>query len=1345
MSSTTSRRTSLLVHAGDALSLWRPRRRPSVRSPPPNPILAIPHVIDISAPPPLEPDQDIEERNRLRDAAAQSIGLGSLLEPAQEEPETEPETEQEQEPEHRDPVVLPPFPASNASLKPYVALAATLPKYYPPSSLRIFALANKQWKSRHLLLSVPAGTVSHLHLFKSARPGPDDFEVERLEINADSVVFVAESVPEHTDAVPAHVVKVAGQDVGALRKDWNPTDDAGRTVWLLQLSTPADAQRWISAIKSAIFDQRSQRAGLSPTAHVTPSSAHEPRGDMDVMLSMRLHHASHLPSPSPTNAQSDSSNSPSSPIPASPPPTARPLPVPPYPHPLPPTPTSPTYASSLAPSVSSHSVRSVATAPPPSASTSTTTHNLFSKQSSPRSQPPTIRPDSLLSTASSSRGKGIGAVAALKGLFSGGGGRQRSSSAASMSSFGSGTGSLRAGTSMSHANLGKGGSFVHVTTPKEERGDSFTSVGQNMLANGNANGHAGELQRRIVGTRDELTNGHVQAASEGTPAVHINGNASGKRRTFSMGGAFGMGGGHAQMTTALQPPPRRKRWTASESDTSGSSHPYANASPNETTSINSANTYFSPFAPASGTRNGRPGSATREYSYGSTASPGNGHVGKNGRPGSPHSVGSGSFSAGSPSSIGMYTHPHANGSAATAGSFGVPSLSPSGRNGVVRAGSVRSAEREGSVRTVERERDGRLSAQGRDRSVDRLSVSVSESGASSGTGGGARSRASSVGAGGGNTPGSVQNGLNPNGNGATVSSRRWSTLPQRLTPPAIAPPTANISVTTIPHPYAAAAVVTVNEPRPPSRSSINSDAGNTTGGRASRSSFGSATAKSWTRGGKRASGISIASVGSLSVNGSGTHESGGGKRVSSGSGGSVAGALMNGSASASAAAAPPMPQRSGSGAAANHRVSVPPPPRPAPTSALPPAPVGSGDGGHSPNGRTSFNSARESRTSLSSVRESTSTARTSTSISREARGSSISFREPAVLPAADDSNGKVGHSKSATTTTFSSSFRDRAFRLSLMAPKPPPASVLPPRPDETANPPPATQNQRLYGHRRLGSAGSNSRRESVGFGRSRASTHETPGNSGLYAIPSSPAFPPPHGPLPAPPPPGPAAPVPSLGRHTSLKLKQRLRILSAPPAPHPAAVLQLLPQPQHSTPESRLRPTSADASAPPPRPARSLARPGPMMLASFLSTSTPSTPVTATAPRPLSPVSFAAAIANAGSPPQTPIGEKIIEFHTQNDPSFLEMGSTPVISPRTLPSLSGPAVSQESEYAEIVSLPPPRRGSRQISIKDIEREPVDPASVPLPPDLEDEGAGLRSFFSISRHGSAVSLGIVTEV
>ncbi|KAF8208794.1 hypothetical protein K438DRAFT_287825 [Mycena galopus ATCC 62051] len=331
-----NRRTSLLGQAGEQLSLWsnKARRRPSLRQPQPaQPVLTFDHVIDITA---AAPDEELEERQRLRDAAAQSIGLGPLL----ETPEADPDPPETTVPTT---VVLPPFPASPGALAPFVVLSGSLPKYYPPSNLRIFALA-KQWKSRYLLLSVPAGTVSHLHLFKGSNP--DDRELERLEINADSVVFVAESPLGTTPDphAPAHVVKVAGADVGALRKEWNASDDAGRTVWLLHL-TPLDAQRWISAIKSAIFEQRTQRAGLAPsTSTGTAPIPNEPRGDMDVMLSMRMHasRASAVNLPSPVTVPQTTNPNPNPSLPNSntnppqTPTTARPTTAP-----LPPAPSAP--------------------------------------------------------------------------------------------------------------------------------------------------------------------------------------------------------------------------------------------------------------------------------------------------------------------------------------------------------------------------------------------------------------------------------------------------------------------------------------------------------------------------------------------------------------------------------------------------------------------------------------------------------------------------------------------------------------------------------------------------------------------------------------------------------------------------------------------------------------------------------------------------------------------------------------------------------------------------------------------------------------------------------------------
>ncbi|KAJ7505443.1 hypothetical protein B0H11DRAFT_2186832 [Mycena galericulata] len=1094
-------RNSLLVHAGDAIAHIRfGRRRQSIRQPPePAPIqLALPHVIDISAPP---PDEELEERQRLRDAAAQSIGLGLLRD---EEEAQEVVVEEEEE----DP--LPPFPASPALLGPFTTLAASLPKYYPPTSLRIFALA-KQWKTRHILLS--PGTPSHLHLFKG--PANDNQELERLAIGPDSVVFVAESTPLDR----ALVIKVGGADVGARRREWNPTDDNGRTVWLLHFPSPPEGQRWISAIKSAIFDQKSQRAGLAP---LPPTSIvqQEPRGDMDVMLSMRIHAAS--------------ASSPPQPAPN---------------HESPRPPTSPT--ASLAPSSTrsvSMSVRSAATAPAPK------THHAPAPS--------------------------VSAVAALKGLFSAGNsmnpGRPRSASAASVTSARSlGVASARSvspstrSISISSARPGLTRALSASGHDSASDRGSFARMGSLLagaagprpkvtLPVGPPNGG---LERRIVrqGERElAQTNGEVHTNGE----AHTNGEVhttepatNAKRRTL---GALSL--------TSLQPPPRsRKRWTA------------GSAPPGALLSVN-------------GHADG--------LSEGDEAE--DADVVGNGYPNGSPTTTTGSF---------FYAHPHANGSSGTAGSFGVP---PS----VVRV--VRSG----------------------DDAPDGCAPPTDHGSLRSGS---TRSRASSVG-----TAGTTGNN---NNNPSAGSARRWSTLPRRLTPPASPPPAAPTASRTIPHPYAAAP-----EPqqRTPSRASGRSF-GST--GRAELSASGSGSGAQatqgkagWGRGGKRASGMS---VGSVSI---------GGTSVASAS--------------------------SGSGTGARARVSVPPPPRPAPTGALPPAPA---DGG-SPNGRASF------RESVSAPPPAASTAS---------------------LPAPSSGNKSFRESMSLT---------HRALRLSLMAPKPPPAGVLPPRPDEQ---PPVQFHAQLQQMQQALDSTHPRRSSSGGASNGRASA------TSMNGAGAGPAFPPPRGPLPPTPPAAPtqpaSAPEPPPARHGSLKLRQRLRILSAPPAPHPAS----LSPPQDSSVARRTSVDGGTSGAPAARL---------MTLASFLSVSTPTTPTTAAPP-----ASFAAALAGLAplgpTPPTTPLGEKIIQFHTQNDPSFLQMSaaSTPVLRPLPALPVDPPAPAPAQEYGEMVSLlPPPRRGSRQISIKEApERTPTPEPEPPRDQAAENAGPGPGKLFSLSRHGSVISLGIVT--
>ena len=294
-----------LVAASDALSSKFGRRKLSIRQPP-RPII-LPGVIEISAP---RRDEE-EERNRLREMAAQAIGLGPFM--VSQGSEAREESTADDEDEDHSPSVndirrlgyprssesapnivarlphdsnpyeslpaqpssgrlrsgsmlvhsttttitpIPSFPSTVSALSSFMQSGGVYPKYYPPSSLRIFALS-KNWKSRFLLLSSPATpvtrgqspAVSYLHLFKSS--GAEERELERLEINEGSVVFVA----EEEVGGRRQVIKVGGADVGARKKEYTH-EEGGYTMWLLQIVDQAEAQRWITDIKNAILSQR---------------------------------------------------------------------------------------------------------------------------------------------------------------------------------------------------------------------------------------------------------------------------------------------------------------------------------------------------------------------------------------------------------------------------------------------------------------------------------------------------------------------------------------------------------------------------------------------------------------------------------------------------------------------------------------------------------------------------------------------------------------------------------------------------------------------------------------------------------------------------------------------------------------------------------------------------------------------------------------------------------------------------------------------------------------------------------------------------------------------------------
>lgn len=216
------------------------------------------------------------------------------------------------------PPKIPPFPSTNASLKPFVQRSATVPRYYPAPSLLMFALS-KQWKNRYLVLTSPlppssgmntptftapwggsssrtepaTPAPSYLHLFKGS--GPDERELERLEINEDSVVYIVDTEvggrgnvikvgglpkkkpqslpnPRSANASTAEgfASRTSSSSMGSVDGDvpesvstgsGQPGDAAGatidgRTVWALQIVNPEEAQAWIAAIKGAVLSQR---------------------------------------------------------------------------------------------------------------------------------------------------------------------------------------------------------------------------------------------------------------------------------------------------------------------------------------------------------------------------------------------------------------------------------------------------------------------------------------------------------------------------------------------------------------------------------------------------------------------------------------------------------------------------------------------------------------------------------------------------------------------------------------------------------------------------------------------------------------------------------------------------------------------------------------------------------------------------------------------------------------------------------------------------------------------------------------------------------------------------------
>lgn len=213
---------------------------------------------------------------------------------------------------------IPPFPCTHSSLQAFIQRSAAVPRYYHAPSLLMFALS-KQWKNRYLVLTSPIPSPStlntptfsspwgnsaqrpepptpapsYLHLFKNS--GLDEKELERLEINENSVVYITDSevggrgsvikvgvMPKKKlQSLPSpgsangtsdglgsrtssssmgstddHSVESGsgGSNAGHGPDTSTTVDD--RSMWALQILDAEEAQAWIAAIKSAVLSQR---------------------------------------------------------------------------------------------------------------------------------------------------------------------------------------------------------------------------------------------------------------------------------------------------------------------------------------------------------------------------------------------------------------------------------------------------------------------------------------------------------------------------------------------------------------------------------------------------------------------------------------------------------------------------------------------------------------------------------------------------------------------------------------------------------------------------------------------------------------------------------------------------------------------------------------------------------------------------------------------------------------------------------------------------------------------------------------------------------------------------------
>lgn len=247
-------RNSIIQSAGDALGLRMSKRKRLSRQAPLDDLIleisASKNADDQEYTPNADQEDELAERERLRDAAAQAVGLAQSAEDA---------ASLKSHPRSVGPgpifSTLPRYPAALSSFHSLIQTSSPLLKFYPSPTPFLILSRSRQWKTRYLVLTSiqphgeRGGTESYLHLFKTG--ASDEKELERLSIQQDSVVYIAD---EEIGGGRQYIVKVGGRQANGMTNAKKET--APPVVWLLQMPDATHMQRWIQFVKSSVFMQR---------------------------------------------------------------------------------------------------------------------------------------------------------------------------------------------------------------------------------------------------------------------------------------------------------------------------------------------------------------------------------------------------------------------------------------------------------------------------------------------------------------------------------------------------------------------------------------------------------------------------------------------------------------------------------------------------------------------------------------------------------------------------------------------------------------------------------------------------------------------------------------------------------------------------------------------------------------------------------------------------------------------------------------------------------------------------------------------------------------------------------